>query len=107
MDDRADAEPFLLEIDSAFTITGRGTYVIGEIRRGTLKIGDRVWLTTPGGGIETRVLGIEFVNRRPADPGEPPPALVGLKLEGIEKRDAEAGQQVTAIPPGSSGQFDQ
>ena len=40
--------PFVLNVESAFRITGRGTAVMGVIDQGTLHIGDHLEVIQPG-----------------------------------------------------------
>jgi hypothetical protein len=40
--------PFVLNVESAFRITGRGTVVMGVIDQGTLHIGDHLEVIQPG-----------------------------------------------------------
>ncbi|GAA2255431.1 elongation factor Tu [Streptomyces amakusaensis] len=49
--------PFLLPVESALTVAGRGTAVAGAVERGTVRVGDRVQLLGPG--LETVVTALE------------------------------------------------
>ena len=40
--------PFVLSVEGAFRITGRGTVVMGVIEQGTLRIGDHLEMIQPG-----------------------------------------------------------
>ena len=44
-----DDLPFLLHVETAFQITGRGTVVMGVIEHGVLHIGDHLELIQPSG----------------------------------------------------------
>lgn len=55
--------PFLLPVDGARTVAGRGTSVTGTVERGTVRLGDRVILHAPRGGADSRVARIEVSGR--------------------------------------------
>ncbi|MGW0706273.1 elongation factor Tu [Streptomyces sp. NPDC002643] len=90
--------PFLMPIEDAFTITGRGTVVTGRIERGALKVPSEVEVV----GIRQRktrttVTGIEMF-RKLLDEGRAG-ENVGLLLRGVKREEVERGQVV--IKPGS------
>lgn len=93
--ERYPAAPFLLPVQRALTLTGRGTVVTGTVERGTVRVGDRVAVL--GTGAETTVAGLETF-------GEPMASAeagdhVGLLLRGLHRDRVRRGQAVAA--PGS------
>lgn len=52
--------PFLLPIDSAFTVPGRGTVVVGTIKRGTIKKGDHSQLIGFDQNLDTVVSDVQI-----------------------------------------------
>ncbi len=95
---RADDKPFLMPIEDVFTISGRGTVVTGRVERGVVKIGDKVEIV----GLsdekkQTVVTGTEMFHKTLdyAAAGD----NVGCLLRGIDKKDVERGQVLSA--PGS------
>lgn len=83
-------KPFLLAIEDAVTITGRGTVVTGRVERGTLKLNDEVEIVGFADTRKTVVTGIEMFRKQldDAQAGD----NVGLLLRGIEKADISRGQ---------------
>ena len=49
-----DNNDFYMEIEDIFTITGRGTVLVGNIKSGTVYLNDKIYINN----IETKVLGI-------------------------------------------------
>jgi elongation factor Tu len=97
--------PFVLSVEGAFRITGRGTVVAGVIERGTVRSGDVLELVKPGDADRVQVYqvrcvsssGIHAPNRDPALD-----ALVGVLVKGVEPSDVSAGDVLRA--PGQGGQ---
>jgi elongation factor Tu len=93
--------PFLLPIEDAFTITGRGTVVTGTIESGIIKVGEEVEVVGAGrDGRDTRnttVTEIQMFRKRLdlAEAGNP----VEILLRGIKKEDIERGMVIAK--PGS------
>ncbi|WKX73870.1 elongation factor Tu [Streptomyces sp. XD-27] len=91
--------PFLLAVENALTITGRGTVVTGAVERGTVRVGDRVELLggTDAMGATTVVTGVETFGRpmEYAQAGD----NVALLLRGVARDAVRRGQVVAA--PGS------
>jgi elongation factor Tu len=83
-------KPFLLAIEDAVTITGRGTVVTGRVERGSLKLNDEVEIVGFQDTRKTVVTGIEMFRKQldDAQAGD----NVGLLLRGIEKTDISRGQ---------------
>lgn len=83
-------QPFLMAIESVFSISGRGTVVTGKVERGTLKKGEEVEIV---GNFEkpfkTVVTGIEMFNKEldSAVAGD----NAGLLLRGVKRDDLSKG----------------
>jgi hypothetical protein len=81
--------PFVLNVESAFRITGRGTAVIGVIDQGTLHIGDHLEVIQPGSAAAGAPLRFQCLGVDPAprvtgrDPalGYPIAILIGPDIE--------------------------
>jgi elongation factor Tu len=80
---------FLMAIEDAFSITGRGTVSTGRIERGIVKVGDTVEIVGLGDTRQTTVTGIEMFQKT-LDEGLAGDN-VGLLLRGIQKADVERG----------------
>jgi hypothetical protein len=88
------SEDMLFILRDAFTITGRGTVLAGDLVAGSVAIGDDVVVTGPGG--ETRVVRIAGVerDRRLLDHAAAGPGQVGLLVDGLDKNDVVSGSSV-------------
>jgi hypothetical protein len=58
--------PFVLKVESAFRITGRGTVVMGVIDQGTLHIGDHLEVIQPGSAATAAPLRFQCLGVDPA-----------------------------------------
>ncbi|CAM5670883.1 elongation factor Tu [Streptomyces canus] len=87
--------PFLMPVENALTITGRGTVVTGAVERGTVRVGDRVDVL--GAAVETVVTGVETFGKpmEEAQAGD----NVALLLRGVPRDAVRRGHVVAA--PGS------
>lgn len=87
--------PFMLPIDNAFLVPGRGTVVIGTIARGTLKKGEDAELLGFDAQIKTVVNDIQvFKKSQPeAKAGE----NVGVLLRGVKLKTVERGMLLCAL----------
>jgi len=88
-------KPFLMPIESSFTITGRGVVVTGRIEQGTLKLGDEVAIV--GGPVafpKLPVTGLEMFRKQldNAQAGDNVGALLRSPL--IKKEDIMRGSVV-------------
>ena len=85
---------FLMAVEDAFSITGRGTVSTGRIERGTVKVGESVEIVGLGETRETTVTGIEMFQKTLEEglAGD----TVGLLLRGIQKEDIERGMVLAA-----------
>jgi elongation factor Tu len=90
--------PFLMPVEDVFSIKGRGTVGTGRVERGKVNIGDAVEVVGLSEEVrKTTVTGVEMFNKtlNEGQAGD----NVGLLLRGVEKKDLERGQVVSA--PGS------
>ena len=81
-------EPFRFRVASAFSLTGRGTVVLGYIEAGTFSVGDRLRVDRQGGPVGVCE---DWGGTRMADwtPGDP--VLVGLKRPALARDDVSEG----------------
>jgi elongation factor Tu len=89
--ERAIDQPFLMNIEDVFTITGRGTVVTGRVERGVVKVSDEVEIV--GLHPESRktvATGVEMF-RKLLDQGQAGDNI-GVLLRGIERKEVERGQ---------------
>ena len=95
--DRYVSAPFLMPVESVFTITGRGTVVTGAIERGWIKAGDPVEVIGLGGSLATVVTGVETFGKtmEHAEAGD----NAALLLRGLRRQQVRRGHVVAA--PGS------
>jgi len=93
--ERDENKPFLMYIEDMFTIGGQGTVVTGKVRRGKVKIGDKLEIIGFGAKKEAVVKGIEMFHKSldEARPGDD----VGINLRGVERGEVRKGQ-VLAFP---------
>ena len=90
-------KPFLMPIESVFSISGRGTVATGRIDAGMVNTGDEVEIVGFGETKKTIVTGVEMF-RKTLDEGRAGDN-VGLLLRGVKKEDIERGQVLAK--PGS------
>ncbi len=90
-------KPFLMPIESVFSIAGRGTVATGRIESGKLKVGDEVEIVGFRDTVKTVVTGIEMF-RKTLNDGQAGDN-VGLLLRGVKKEDIERG--MVLAKPGS------
>jgi len=91
-------KPFLMPVEDVFSIKGRGTVGTGRVERGIVRVGEEIEIV--GLVKETRktvVTGVEMFNKT-LDEGRAGDNI-GVLLRGVEKKDLERGQVVSA--PGS------
>ena len=89
------SNPFLMEIDDVFYITGKGTIVTGKIKRGYIEVGDEVSLKGKNISETAIVIGIEKFRRTldKASVGE----NVGINLRGIDYKKVHRGDILCSI----------
>jgi len=86
---RETEKPFIMPIESVFSISGRGTVATGRIERGRVKVGDEVELVGFRDTVKTIVTGVEMF-KKSLDSGEAGDN-VGILLRGVKKEDIERG----------------
>lgn len=82
-------KPFLMPIESVFSISGRGTVATGRIEQGKIKIGDEVEVVGFGKRLKTVVTGVEMFRKELTEGQAGDNA--GLLLRGLKKEDIERG----------------
>jgi elongation factor Tu len=93
---RDDAKPFLLAVESVFTISGRGTVATGRVEQGVVKKGDAVEVLGRGKKpLNTVVTSIKMFNTELEE--GPAGYTVGVLCRGVE-RDAISRGQVICAP---------
>jgi len=85
-------KPFLMPIESVFSISGRGTVATGKIERGIVKINDVLEVLGNNETKEVTCLGIEMFHKSKEEgvAGE----NVGLLLKGVRRNNIRRGQVV-------------
>ncbi len=91
-------KPFLMPVEDAMTITGRGTVATGRIETGVVHVGDELQIVgLDSDGKKTTCTGVEMF-RKTLDEGEAGDN-VGLLLRGIDKSEMKRG--MVLCKPGS------
>jgi elongation factor Tu len=85
-------KPFLMPVESVFSITGRGVVATGKIEQGKVKIGDEVEIVGFGKRLKTVITGVEMFRKQMTDgqAGD----NVGLLLRGTKKEEIERGMVI-------------
>jgi len=85
-------KPFLMPIESVFSISGRGTVATGRIEQGMIKVGDEVEIIGLGKKLKSVVTGVEMFKKtlNEGQAGD----NAGLLLRGVKKEDIERGMVV-------------
>ena len=97
---RAVDQPFLMQIEDVFSISGRGTVVTGRFARGIVRVQDEVEIVGIKDTVKTTCTGVEMF-RKLLDEGRAG-ENVGVLLRGTKREDVERGQVLTkpgAIKP--------
>lgn len=89
---RDTEKPFLMPIESVFTIPGRGTVATGRIESGIVNTSDEVEIVGFGDTLKTVVTGIEMF-RKTLNQGLAGDN-VGLLLRGVKKEQIERGMVI-------------
>jgi elongation factor Tu len=95
-------KPFLMPIESVFSISGRGTVATGKIEQGKIKIGEDVEVVGFGKRLKTVITGIEMFRKELAEGQAGDNA--GLLLRGLKKEEIERG--MVLAKPGSINPHD-
>ncbi|XP_072946515.1 elongation factor Tu-like [Epargyreus clarus] len=88
------SSPFLMPIDNAFTVPGRGTVVVGTLKRGTMKKNDEAELMGFGFNIKTSLSDIQIFRKSVSEAiaGD----NVGVLLRGLKLKSVETGMLLCA-----------
>jgi len=87
-------KPFMLPIESVYSIAGRGTVATGKVLQGTIKLNDEIEVFGFNDeSIKTNVTGIEMFNKT-VDKGMAGDNL-GILLKGLTKDQVRRGQIVS------------
>ena len=87
---RALDQPFLMQIEDVFSISGRGTVVTGRVERSVIRVGDEIEIVGIKPTQKTTCTGVEMF-RKLLDEGEAGDN-VGILLRGTKREDVERGQ---------------
>jgi selenocysteine-specific translation elongation factor len=87
--------PVLVPIDHAFPVKGVGAVALGVVRRGTLRVHEKLRLWPTPKVVEVRSIQVHDIDRKEAGCGE----RVGLALKGVEADELTRGQVLA--PEGS------
>src|SRR5271156_5127770 len=93
----ATDRPFLIPVEDAFSISGRGTVATGRVERGIIKVGEEVEIVGIRPTQKTVVTGVEMF-RKLLDQGEAGDNI-GALLRGTKREEIERGQVLAK--PGS------
>jgi len=90
-------KPFLMAIEDAFSISGRGTVATGKVHRGVATKGSEVEVIGFGSNFKTTITGIEMFHKEleRAEAGDD----MGALLRGIKREQVRRGHVIVA--PGS------
>ena len=93
--DRELDGPFLMPVESALTISGRGTVVTGAVERGSLSVGESVEVVGLGETVTSVATGLETFGKtlQTVEAGDNAAVL----LRGVRREDVRRGQ-VLALP---------
>jgi selenocysteine-specific translation elongation factor len=94
---------FEVIVQDIFSITGRGTIFAGEIRSGSISVGDPVICKTPSKEIHTRVISLEELGSGRSLQNAEAGARVGVLCKQIDHKslgDAFEGEGENARPVG-------
>jgi len=94
---------FLMPVENAYSIAGRGTVVTGRVERGILNKGDEVEIVGFGDVLETTVTGIEMFHKN-LDQGQAGDNM-GALVRGLKREEIHKG--MVMCKPGSTTQHTQ
>ena len=94
---RAIDGAFLMPVEDVFSISGRGTVVIGRVERGVVKVNEEIEIVGLKDTVKTICTGVEMF-RKLLDQGQAGDN-VGVLLRGTAREDVERGQVL--CKPGS------
>ena len=92
--ERDISSPFLMPIESSFTVPGRGTVAIGTIKQGTMKKGDEAEISGFGNSLKTVLSDLHIFNKSVKEcfAGD----NVGVLLRGIKTEFIQRGMMLMA-----------
>ncbi|WP_455863633.1 selenocysteine-specific translation elongation factor [Pantoea agglomerans] len=97
--ERAAGKTFRLATDRAFNVKGAGTVVTGTALSGTVKVGDKLWLTGLNKAVRVRGLHAQNQPVEQAYAGQ----RIALNLSGgVEKSDISRGDWLLESPPAAA-----
>ena len=89
-------DDFLMAIEDVYTVSGRGTVILGHVERGSLRINDEIDIVGLNKNIKTVVTGIEIPNKNIVDYAE-----IGDDIEiyvrRVERSQVARGQVASKI----------
>ncbi len=87
---------FQMTVEDIFMIRGRGIVVVGSIKSGVLKVGDKITVKGQTGEKEATVTGLEMFGKKAkeAKAGE----KIGVLLDGITQDEIQQGDRL--VGPG-------
>jgi translation elongation factor EF-Tu-like GTPase len=95
----AEGGQFRFRIDGVFTITGRGTAIMGFIEQGTVRVGDTLQIVRADGtaGPDFTCRGVESVRQADWRPGDPVP--IGLLAGNLLRHEVGQGDYLIGTIP--------
>ena len=86
---QVDDSDFQMTVDDVMTVSGRGTVALGEVQRGTVRVGDQIVISGRQGRLTARVRALEKFREiiDTAHTGD----YIGVTLEGVSKEQIEQG----------------
>ena len=88
---RATDVPFLMPVDDAFSILGRGTVATGRVERGVIKVGEEVEIVGIRTTQKTVVTGVEMFCKLLDQQGEAG-VKIGALPRGTKREDIDAAR---------------
>jgi elongation factor Tu len=94
---RAMDRPFLMPVESVYSIGGRGTVVTGRVSQGSIKAGDELEIVGLKATVKTTCTGLQMFHKDLSESraGD----NVGVLVRGLKREDIQRGQVLAA--PGS------
>lgn len=93
--DRPTDLPFLMPIESIYSISGRGTVLSGRVEKGVIKVGDEVEILGFGETKKTTCTGLEMFHKSLSDSSAGD--NLAILVRGIKKGDVRKGQVAAAV----------
>ena len=96
-------KPFRMPVQSILTITGHGTVIVGEVKAGVLKPGDKIVFMPSGTVSEVKKIEMHHKELAQAVPGD----NIGFNVKGVERKDVKSGNVVGPVdnPPVVAKEF--